>query len=147
MRPVSELEQGRGTVTPGVASVETADDAADFECGIDVIRSAWVNRQAHHAPRKRHAHRPGSRHDGQSPPALPPIITAIDRWWSCPKVQNLGIVGVKDNCPHHFSLIWKREAFPIFPPVGAAIRTVLRTSIDNLRIVGMDSDRTYFNFV
>jgi hypothetical protein len=54
---------------------------------------------------------------------------------------------VKDDRPHHFSLIWKREALPMIPAIGAAIRTVLSASVDNLWIAWMDGDRAYFNFV
>jgi hypothetical protein len=90
---------------------------------------------------------PRRRHDRQLPPTLPAVVTTINRRWSCPKIQDLGIVRVKDDRPHHASLIWKGETLPLIPPIGAAIRTVLSTSIHNPRLAWMDGKRPYFNFV
>lgn len=147
MRSIGKREQGWRTIVPGLTSIETADDAADFERGIDVPRITGVGHQANHAHRERHAHRPSRRHDRQLPPTLATVVTTIDRRWSRSKIQDLGIVWMKDDRPHHSSLLRKREALPMFPAIGAAIRTMLSANINNPRIAWMDGDRAHFNFV
>src|SRR5215510_4760911 len=107
---------------------------------------ARIKRQANDAGREGHTHHPSGFYEGQSAPAFPAIVTAIDRGRRRAEVEDLWIVRVKAERPHH-PFIRTHETFPVVTTVHTAIQTLLGTCIHDLWVIRMDGDSAHFGFV
>src|SRR5262245_50652213 len=110
------------------------DDAAHFESGVDLVRAAWIDREAYHARRKSHLAMPWRFCASKLAPVIATVVAAVDANRRESGIKDLRILWMHRERPHDRAALRKAEAIPALAAVRRAIGPILRSHIDDIRV-------------
>ena len=135
-----EPDQVFAAILPALPVVEAAHDAVDLEHRIDLGRMLGSLGQAHDPAVERHPDPVGHPRVGEPPPIVAAVLAAVDRDRRGPGVEGPRGLRVDEDRPDLHPVIGKAEPLPMLAAIGAAIRAVLGSDVDDLGIFRMNRD-------